>query len=104
MGATIVTFIGGEECGDIGKTTMGHAATHEVVFPLGRPVEIDPDSEANPIKRKVLENIVRKAKGNRFFVVESEDAPAPVLVEGAPLVRRRGPNRPKIVTPAPEAA
>lgn len=65
-----ITFLGGDEAGDVGRTVWGTKATGEVTFPLGQPVLIDTEDAANDTERAFLGHIIKKAEGNPFFKVE----------------------------------
>jgi hypothetical protein len=77
----IITFLGGDECGNVGSTTWGNETTGVVKFPLRQAVLVDSD-EANGEKKKFLEHLITKARTNQFFKVEeaTEDAEATAAV------------------------
>lgn len=64
-----ITYLGGPETGDVGRTTWGNYE-----FELNKPVEItDP-------------HIIEKAKGNKFFKVEMMADTAKPAATPAPAV------------------
>lgn len=69
--AVSITFIGGEESeiGNIGFTTMG-PPDNPTRFPLNEAVTLDPDKAKNGPQKQIMEQIIAKARGNRFFKVE----------------------------------
>ena len=83
MSAVQITFLGGAECGDVGKTTWGNDATGRIDFPLNRAVVVDPDAPGNGPDKTFLMHLIKKARVNPFFKVEnaSGQAGAPAKVE-----------------------
>lgn len=89
-----ITFLGGEETGNVDCTTWGsdtgQTATPggALTFPVRTPVVIDTDEAESDEHRKFLEHVIKKARNNRFFkVAEGEEADEP---EEDPPPRRGG--------------
>lgn len=76
MSAVSITFIGGEDDGNVGFTTMGPPGKTEVRFPLNQAVVLDPDKAKNGPEKATMEQIIAKARTNRFFKVEDRDSEA----------------------------
>lgn len=82
----LITFIGGEACGDVGSTTWGNADTGMVKFPLGRAVLVDSEAESGA-KRDFLKHLITKARVNPFF--ECSDASDETDVQPVQVVERK---------------
>lgn len=85
----IITFIGGEECGNIGFTTVG-SGVNAVEFPINEPVEVNPESAQDQSRRNALAHLVKKAKTNRFFIVEDDEGDEPGDDAVGEPAKRRG--------------
>lgn len=91
----MITFLGEPES-NIASTTWGNDATGRVEFPLKVPVLVDPET-ASGEKRRFLEHIIHKARGNAFFKVNDDasgddDAEAATIKDTPPRPRTT-PNR-----------
>ena len=62
---TKVTFLGGEECGNVAFTDW-----RGVRFPVDKAVDLDPKNTQHAL-------ILEKARGNRFFEVEEDKKAMP---------------------------
>lgn len=70
-----ITFLGGPECGNVGETTFEDTIHgFKLVLPLNKPVEVDADDVENSQRGAFLRHVIGKARANRFFAVDAEDA------------------------------
>jgi hypothetical protein len=69
--AVTITFVGGEENGDVGSTEWRNTATgYAIKFPVNKAVTIDPDKTEDSAEKAFLNHVIHKARGNRFFEVK----------------------------------
>lgn len=74
--AVSITFLGGEETGDVGRTVWRNTGTGEQIeFPVNVPVVLDPRSPRATAGAEFIATVIAKASKNRFFHVEEADAP-----------------------------
>ena len=62
---TQVTWIGGDECGNVAHSDWSDPRLGTVRFTINQPVDLDPSNEYHA-------HIIQKARTNRFFAVEDE--------------------------------
>lgn len=56
-----------------------------MIFHVGKPVEIDPESASSAEQKELLEHILKKARTSKFYTVEDvKPEPMPMPVEHAP--------------------
>ena len=92
MTAVNITFLGGEETGDVGRTVWHNLGTGErIEFPVNVAVRLDTARPTASASAEFIATVIEKAGKNRFFRVEpaeaadvSDDPPA-----------KRGPGRPR---------
>lgn len=90
--AVSITFLGGEETGDVGRTVWRNTGTGESIeFQVNVPVILDPNAPRATAGREFIATVIAKARRNRFFHVEDTDE-EPEVEEVKPRLRGRPPK------------
>lgn len=93
MTAALITFIGGEEAGDVGRTVWQNPGSGErIEFPVNVPVRLDTAAPSRIASTEFIAAVIATASKNRFFRVEMVDE---ADADPDPQPVKRGPGRPR---------
>ena len=70
---TEVTFLGGEDCGNVGHTDWTDNRGGSIRFPVNQPVDLNPNDPQHA-------HIIKKARINRFFEVSGPEPATDMIV------------------------